>query len=343
MLSSLYPFLRPALFRLDAERAHHLILSALAATARTGLAGVLASPRVHAPCTVMGLEFPNRVGLAAGLDKDGACIDGLASLGFGFIEVGTVTPRAQPGNATPRLFRLPEAEALINRMGFNNLGVDQFVQNVQNARWQGPLGLNIGKNASTPIDRAIEDYVYCLERVYPFASYVTINISSPNTRDLRQLQGASELGALLSALADKRARLADLHGKHVPLVPKVAPDLDDEAVAAVATALVHYGMDGVIATNTTTSRTAVAGLAHADEAGGLSGRPVREASNRVIATLAQHLQGALPIIGAGGILRAQDALDKIAAGASLVQLYTGLIYRGPALVAECANALAQHR
>jgi dihydroorotate dehydrogenase len=328
---------------MDAEDAHHLTLRLLGAAGRAGLAGVLA-PRVpDAPRTVMGLTFRNPVGLAAGLDKDGACIDGLAGLGFGFIEVGTVTPRAQPGNPSPRLFRLPQAGALINRLGFNNRGVDEFVKNVQAARYRGVLGLNIGKNADTPIERAADDYLYCLERVYPFASYVTINISSPNTKNLRQLQGTGELDALLGALKDKQQRLADLHGKLVPLTLKIAPDLDDEQIGAIADTLIRHSIDGVIATNTTLSRIAVQGLPHSDEAGGLSGKPVFDASNRVIRRLHAELGDAVPIIGVGGIFSGEDARAKLAAGASLVQLYTGLIYRGPALIAECARALADAR
>ncbi|MCX4164516.1 MULTISPECIES: quinone-dependent dihydroorotate dehydrogenase [Paraburkholderia] len=340
MFSSLYPLVRAQLFRMDAEDAHHLTLKLLGAAGRTGLARTLA-PRVpDAPRTVMGLNFRNPVGLAAGLDKDGACVDGLAALGFGFIEVGTVTPRAQPGNARPRMFRLPQANALINRMGFNNAGVDQFVRNVQAARYRGVLGLNIGKNADTPIERAAEDYLYCLERVYPFASYVTINISSPNTKNLRQLQGAGELDALLAALKDKQQRLADLHGKLVPLALKIAPDLDDEQIKSIAGTLLQHRIEGVIATNTTLARNAVAGLPHADEAGGLSGRPVFDASNEVIRKLRSEVGETVPIIGVGGIFSGDDARAKLAAGASLVQLYTGFIYRGPSLVAECAQALA---
>ena len=292
----------------------------------------------------MGLTFPNPVGLAAGLDKDGAYIDGLAALGFGFIEIGTVTPRAPPGNPKPRMFRLPEAQALINRMGFNNGGVDAFVRNVQASRFyqkrQDILGLNIGKNADTPIERATDDYLYCLDKVYPYAAYVTVNISSPNTKNLRQLQQASELDALLSSLKQAQSRLADTHGRYVPLVLKIAPDLDDEQIDTIASALLRHHIDGVIATNTTITRDAVQGLAHANETGGLSGAPVRDLSTRVIRALHQVLQGEIPIIGVGGILSGTDASEKMAAGASLVQLYTGLIYRGPALVRECASACA---
>lgn len=341
MLSSLYPLVRPSLFRLDAERAHHLTLAALGAAGRTGVVRCLAAKQVKAPVTVMGLKFANAVGLAAGLDKEGACIDGLAGLGFGFIEVGTVTPRAQPGNPKPRMFRIPEANALINRMGFNNGGIDRFLSNVQTARWKGILGLNIGKNASTPIERAVDDYLYCLDRVYPFASYVAINISSPNTKNLRQLQGANELDELLGALTERRRQLAEMHGKQVPLALKIAPDLDEDGIQAIADTVLRHRIDGVIASNTTLSRTAVQGMPNAEEAGGLSGAPVREASNRVIAALHAKLGTAVPIIGVGGIFSAQDALDKIAAGASLVQLYSGLIYRGPALISECASAIAR--
>lgn len=343
MLDAFYPFLRSALFRLDAERAHHLTLGTLGALGRLGAASALASGGgdLDRPVDAMGLRFPNRVGLAAGLDKDGACIDGLAALGFGFIEVGTVTPRPQPGNPAPRMFRLPEAQALINRMGFNNRGVDHFVANVQRARFRGILGLNIGKNAATPIERAVDDYLLGLEKVYPFASYVTINISSPNTKNLRQLQGGNELDALLGALNERRRRLAELHGKTVPLALKIAPDLDDDQVRDIAQSVKSHGIDGVIASNTTLARDKVAGMAHADEAGGLSGAPVFQASNRVIAALRAELGSHTPIIGVGGILNGDDAVQKLRAGATLVQLYTGLIYRGPALVTQCRRALAR--
>lgn len=291
----------------------------------------------------MGITFPNPVGLAAGLDKDGAYIDGLAALGFGFIEVGTVTPRAQPGNPMPRMFRLQKANAIINRMGFNNGGVDAFVSNVRASRFhqnkEGILGLNIGKNADTPIERAVDDYLVCLEKVYPFASYVTINISSPNTKNLRQLQGASELDALLAKLKEAQLRLSDRHKRYVPITLKIAPDIDSEQVVTIAQALLRHKMDAVIATNTTIKRDAVIDLKHAEETGGLSGGPVFESSNIVIRTLKEELGDALPIIGVGGILSGADAKAKIEAGASLIQLYTGLIYRGPALVKECANAL----
>ncbi|NLP64009.1 quinone-dependent dihydroorotate dehydrogenase [Paraburkholderia sacchari] len=343
MFSTLYPLVRDRLFRMDAEDAHHLSLRMIGAAGRTGLASLIA-PRVpDSPRTVMGLTFRNPVGLAAGLDKEGAAIDGFAALGFGFIEVGTVTPRPQPGNPRPRIFRLPEAGGIINRMGFNNQGVEQFVKNVQAARYRGILGLNIGKNADTPIERAADDYLFCLERVYPFASYVTINISSPNTKNLRQLQGGGELDALLAALKDKQQRLADMHGKLVPLALKIAPDLDDEQIKEIADTLLRHQIEGVIATNTTLSRAAVDGLPNANETGGLSGRPVFEASNEVIRKLRAELGEQVPIIGVGGIFSGEDARAKIAAGASLVQVYTGFIYRGPALIAECARALASGR
>lgn len=339
----LYALARPLLFSLDPEKAHDLTLPALRSAASMGLTRLLPPP-ASAPRTVMGLHFPNPVGLAAGLDKDGACIDGLAALGFGFIEVGTVTPRAQPGNPKPRMFRLPQAQALINRMGFNNSGVDAFIRNVQASRFyqeqRGILGLNIGKNADTPIERATDDYLHCLEKVYPYAAYVTVNISSPNTKNLRQLQQSSELDALLAALKQAQARLADAHGRYAPLVLKIAPDLEEEQIATIAGALMRHGIDGVIASNTTITRDTVQGLAHAGEAGGLSGAPVRDLSTRVIRRLNQQLQGAIPIIGVGGILSGADAREKTAAGASLVQLYTGLIYRGPSLVRECVSALA---
>ena len=338
----LYALARPLLFSLDAESAHHLTLPALRRAAALGLTGLFSKPAAD-PRTVMGVTFPNPVGLAAGLDKDGSYIDGLAALGFGSIEIGTVTPRAQPGNPKPRMFRLPAAHAIINRMGFNNGGVDAFVANVQASRFyqgkQGVLGLNIGKNADTPIERAADDYLHCLEKVYPYASYVTVNISSPNTKNLRQLQGASELDALLSQLKDAQLRLADQHKRYVPVALKIAPDIDSEQIKNIADALLRHKLDGVIATNTTITRDAVKGLQYGEEAGGLSGAPVFELSNQVVRGLKAELGDALPIIGVGGILSGSNAKAKMEAGASLVQLYSGLIYRGPALVKECADAL----
>jgi len=338
--SALYGLARPLLFALDPERVHELTLEGLQRAHDLGATRLMQVPIAGEPVTVMGLQFPNPVGLAAGLDKNGAHIDALGAMGFGFIEVGTVTPRAQPGNPKPRMFRLPQAQALINRLGFNNGGVEQFVANVQRARYAGVLGLNIGKNAATPIEAALDDYRLCLAAVYPHAGYVTINISSPNTQGLRSLQQDEPLDGLLAALAAERERLAQLHGRRVPLAVKIAPDLDDAALPRLADTLVARGIDAVIATNTTLARTAVAGLPQAAEAGGLSGRPLRARATEVVRRLAQHLQGALPIIAVGGIVDAQDAVEKVEAGASLVQIYTGLIYQGPALVAQCRSALA---
>ena len=335
---ALYPLFRPLLFAADPELAHDVALGGLDAAARVGLAQLAASRLPQAPVEAMGLRFPNRVGLAAGLDKNAAHLKGLATLGFGFIEAGTVTPRAQPGNPRPRMFRVVEAQALINRLGFNNGGVDAFVANVARSGYRGILGINIGKNFDTPNERAADDYVACLRAVHAHASYVTINVSSPNTKGLRDLQAEAALSALLARIVAERDDLAQKHGRCVPLAVKIAPDLDDAAVNAVARLLVAHRLDGVIATNTTIARDGVAGLPHADEAGGLSGAPLRERSTAVLRTLAKALDGALPIIGVGGILAAGDAQQKIDAGATLVQLYTGLIYRGPNLVGECASA-----
>lgn len=336
----LYEIARPVLFSLDAETAHETALAGLNVAGRLLPAGKPLSAR---PVEVMGLSFPNRIGMAAGLDKNGEIIDGLARMGFGFIEIGTITPRAQPGNPKPRMFRLPEAHGIINRMGFNNGGVDAFVANVQSSRFYqdkaGVLGLNIGKNADTPIERATDDYLHCLEKVYPYASYVTVNISSPNTKNLRQLQGGSELDGLLGTLKQAQLRLADQHQRYVPLALKIAPDMDGDQVKNIADALMRHKIDGVIATNTTLSRDAVAGLRHGAEAGGLSGAPVFALSNTVIKLLKAELGDALPIIGVGGIMRGADAKVKMACGAQLVQLYSGLIYAGPALVRDCADAI----
>jgi dihydroorotate dehydrogenase len=340
-----YALTRPFLFGLDPEAAHELTLDAIATLQNTPLQCLWAQPRVDDPVKVAGLRFPNRVGLAAGLDKNGRCIDGLGAMGFGFIEVGTVTPRAQPGNPKPRLFRLREADALINRMGFNNEGLDAFVANVQRAKTfraaGGLVGLNIGKNAATPIERATDDYLLGLDGVYPHADYVAVNISSPNTKNLRALQSDEALDALLGALQRRRSELAQRHARRVPLFLKIAPDLDETQVGVIAATLQRHGIDGVIATNTTVARDAVQGLPHADEAGGLSGRPVFEASNRVIRQLRAALGKGYPIIGVGGILSGADARAKIDAGADLVQFYTGLVYRGPELVGQCARALRE--
>ncbi|HEU0229991.1 MAG TPA: quinone-dependent dihydroorotate dehydrogenase [Burkholderiaceae bacterium] len=342
VLFNAYSLARPALFSLDAETAHELTLSSLAKAYDCPLTRRLlhTSPELARP--LMGMKLRNPVGLAAGLDKNGAFIDSLGNLGFGFIEVGTVTPRAQPGNPKPRMFRLPRAQALINRLGFNNRGLAEFIENVKKSRWRqngGILGLNIGKNADTPMDRAVDDYLHGLEGVYAHADYVTINISSPNTQNLRSLHGRDELTALLGALHDRRQMLADRHGRHVPLAVKIAPDLTVEQIDAIADTLPRYAIDGVIATNTTLSRDAVRGLAHAGETGGLSGPPVHQMSLAVIRHLRQRLGDSIAIIGVGGIMSGQDAREKIDAGADAVQIYTGLIYRGPALIPECVRAL----
>jgi dihydroorotate dehydrogenase len=343
----LYPLARSVLFRLDPEVAHELTLAKLDHAARFGLTRIVARSVPDLPVQAMGLSFRNPVGLAAGMDKNAAHIDALGTFGFGHIEAGTVTPRPQPGNPKPRLFRLVPAQGLINRMGFNNDGVERFVANVQSQRRfreaGGILGLNIGKNAATPLARAADDYVACLQAVYPHADYVAVNISSPNTKDLRALQGAQELVGLLRALAAERRRLEERHGRRVPLAVKIAPDLDDAAIAPLADVLVAHGVDGVIATNTTIARDRVAGLEHADEAGGLSGRPLRERATQVVHLLAKHLQGQLPIIGVGGILEGSDAVEKLQAGATLVQIYTGFIYAGPDLIADCVEAIRRAR
>lgn len=338
-----YALTRPFLFGLDPEQAHELTLGALARVQRTPLACVIAQPRVDDPVTVAGLRFPNRLGLAAGLDKNGRCIDAFGTMGFGFVEVGTVTPKAQPGNPKPRMFRLPDAQALINRLGFNNEGLEAFVANVKRARFRsqgGILGLNIGKNAATPIERAVDDYLLCLDGVYPHADYVTVNISSPNTKNLRALQSDEALDALLGAIQARRAELERRHARRVPIFVKIAPDLDEAQVGVIAATLTKNGIDGVVATNTTIAREAVRHLPHGEEAGGLSGAPVAEASNRVIAQLRAALGPGFPIIGVGGVMSGADALAKRKAGADLVQIYTGFIYRGPELVTEAARALA---
>jgi dihydroorotate dehydrogenase len=337
-----YSLARPFLFGLDPETAHELTMFSLARLQRTPLEWAYRKSLVHDPVVLAGLAFPNRVGLAAGLDKNARCIDGLAAMGFGFIEVGTVTPKPQPGNPKPRMFRLPQANALINRLGFNNDGLEAFVANVKRSSFRAKgriLGLNIGKNATTPIENATSDYLICLEGVYPHADYVTINISSPNTSNLRSLQGDQALDSLLGAIAQRRQALQERHGRRVPIFVKIAPDLDQAQVDEIAAALKRHGMDGVVATNTTTSREAVNGLPHAEETGGLSGAPLLDASNRVIRQLRAALGKGFPIIGVGGIMSAQDAVSKIRAGADVVQIYTGLIYRGPQLVSDAARAI----
>jgi dihydroorotate dehydrogenase len=354
-----YALARPFLFGLDPEAAHELTLGSLAKLQHSPLTCLYSEPRVNDPFSLAGLQFPNRVGLAAGLDKNARCIDGLAAMGFGFVEVGTVTPLAQPGNPKPRMFRLPKANALINRLGFNNEGLAAFIANVQRARFRDQggvspmlLGLNIGKNAATPIERATEDYLTCLSGVYPHADYVTVNISSPNTKNLRSLQSDEALDALLGAVSERREQLAQQTGRRIPVFLKIAPDLDETQVEVIASTLMRYGTDsaggannawGVIATNTTLSRDAVKGLLHAEETGGLSGSPVLEASNRVIRQLRACLGKGFPIIGVGGVMSAQDAQSKIQSGANLVQIYTGLIYKGPSLVWESAQAIKNAR
>ena len=340
-----YSFLRPWLFCLDPEQAHNLTLTNLDRAQRWGLLEKFLTQPLADPRTLCGITFSNPVGLAAGLDKDGKHIDALAALGFGFLEIGTVTPRPQPGNPKPRMFRLTQAQAIINRMGFNNDGVEACVARVRRSRfWQsgGVLGLNIGKNASTPIEDAASDYVLAMDAVYEIATYITVNISSPNTQNLRALQGEEMLRALLGSLDEARKRLSDRFGVRKPLFLKIAPDLDHGDINLIADLLMEFGVDAVIATNTTIARDAVQGMEHSQEMGGLSGAPVRMASNIVIKALKARLGNQVPIIGVGGILSGADAKEKIAAGASLVQVYSGLIYRGPDLVNECAKALRNH-
>ncbi|APX93933.1 dihydroorotate dehydrogenase (quinone) [Halomonas sp. 1513] len=336
----MYSLARSLLFRLDPETAHGVALKGLDLANRVGLARRCGGAQVADPLTLMGLRFPNRVGLAAGLDKNADHLDALGALGFGFVEVGTVTPKPQDGNPKPRMFRLPEAEAIINRMGFNNAGVDHLVARVQASRYQGVIGINIGKNLTTPVEQAVDDYLICLRKVHAHADYITVNISSPNTPGLRNLQFGEHLDALLGTLREEATQLDQRSGRRVPLAVKIAPDMSAEEVGLVAASLTRSEIDAVIATNTTVDREAVAGLAHADEQGGLSGRPVFEASNRVIRALRQQLPD-MPIIGVGGIDSAAAAAAKLEAGADLVQLYSGFIYRGPALVGECARALRE--
>jgi dihydroorotate dehydrogenase len=334
-----YPLFRPALFALDPETAHTVTLKLLKMAEQIGLTTLIAPHQTKKPVTLMGLEFKNMLGLAAGLDKNGDYIDALAGLGFGFIEIGTVTPRPQPGNPKPRLFRLPEYQAIINRMGFNNLGVDHLVTQVKKSRYHGILGINIGKNFDTPIEKATEDYLIGLRKSYAVASYITINISSPNTQNLRQLQQGNEIRNLLDALKQEQLLLEKQYGKYVPLVVKIAPDLNDDEIAHIGTLLVAFGIDGVIATNTTIDREKIKNHLLAQEVGGLSGMPVREKSTHVVRLLAEVLNGKLPIIAAGGILTAEDAQEKLAVGASLVQIYSGLIYSGSQLITDILESL----
>ncbi|BAU75196.1 quinone-dependent dihydroorotate dehydrogenase [Metapseudomonas furukawaii] len=336
----MYKLARELLFSLSPETSHELSIDLIGAGGRLGLNRILTKSPASLPVKVMGLEFPNPVGLAAGLDKNGDAIDGFAQLGFGFIEIGTVTPRPQPGNPKPRLFRLPEAEAIINRMGFNNRGVDHLLERVRAAKYDGVLGINIGKNFDTPVERAVDDYLICLEKVYAHASYITVNVSSPNTPGLRSLQFGDSLKQLLEALRQRQQALAAEQGRYVPLAIKIAPDMSDEETVMVARALLESGMDAVIATNTTLGREGVEGLPHGDEAGGLSGAPVRDKSTHTVKVLAGELGGRLPIIAVGGVTEGRHAAEKIEAGASLVQVYSGFIYRGPALIREAVDAIA---
>ena len=334
----MYSLVRKALFIADPETAHGLALEGLRLGQGVGLTHFLCNAG-SLPVTVMGLQFPNPVGMAAGMDKNGDYIDALGSLGFGFIEVGTVTPRPQAGNPKPRIFRIEKAKAMINRLGFNNKGVDHLVRQVKKHQFKGILGINIGKNFDTPNETAADDYLICLEKVYPHADYITINISSPNTRGLRDLQDAEQLNTLLGALNSKRCELADKFQKRVPLVVKVAPDLDDEQIPGMADAIVDNAFDSLIATNTTISRDAVKGMRHADEQGGLSGAPVKEMANHVLAGFRAHLPAGVALIGTGGITNGEDAAEKIQLGADLVQFYTGFVYKGPDLIGDCVKAI----
>lgn len=344
MSLSSYDFLRPFLFQLDPEHAHELTIKMLSFTQSNFLSTLYKKIRITDPVTLAGIHFPNRVGLAAGLDKDGTCLDGFGHLGFGSIEAGTVTPKAQPGNPKPRMFRIIDANALINSCGFNNQGVHQFIQNVQQSNYRntgGILGINIGKNKTTPNDKASDDYLYALNQVYQHADYVAINISSPNTQNLRELQSDMALDALLACLTQERDKLAEQHTRHVPLFLKIAPDLEREEIKSIAKTLQKHQIDGVIATNTTVTRNTVKHLSHSDRPGGLSGAPLRSMSNEVIRLLRDELGKSYPIIGVGGVMSAHDAVEKLQAGADIVQIYTGLIYKGPNLVNEVAKALAQ--
>ena len=332
----LYSLARPLLFSLAPERAHELTLSLLKSSHKLGVMRQVVEAK---PVTCMGIEFPNPVGLAAGLDKNGAYIDALASLGFGFIEIGTITPRPQAGNPKPRLFRIPKAKAIINRMGFNNDGVDQLIENVKAAKFKGILGINIGKNADTAVEDAVADYVICLEKVYNYASYITVNISSPNTKNLRSLQSGDALTELLQTLKQRQLELAEEHQHYVPLVLKVAPDLNQSDIEFIASQLIEFKIDGLIVTNTTLSREGVEGLPFGDEAGGLSGAPVFEKSTACLAAFSQVLKGQIPLIGVGGILTGEQAVAKQHAGASLVQIYSGMIYTGPSLIKDCVNVM----
>ncbi|MCE7950980.1 MAG: quinone-dependent dihydroorotate dehydrogenase [Xanthomonadales bacterium PRO7] len=335
----MYALAKPFLFCLDAERAHDLALTAIEVAYRTGLNPLLAARAAPLPMRVFGIDFPNPVGLAAGLDKNGTHIDALAALGFGFIEIGTTTPRPQSGNPKPRMFRLPEHQAVINRLGFNNAGVDALVRNAERAQFTGVLGINIGKNKDTPNELAIDDYLYCLERVYARASYITVNISSPNTQGLRDLQEEETLRRFVGTLREAQERLAAKHGTRKPMLLKIAPDLAEAELDGIAQVLLAARIDGLICTNTTIDRSAIAGAPNAEETGGLSGKPLFDKATSVLRGMAQRLGGKIPLIGVGGILSGRDAVEKIAAGASLVQFYSGMIYRGPTLIGESVEAI----
>lgn len=337
----LYQLARSALFQLDPEVSHDLTLKSMQLMGSSGLDKLLACKQPELPVNVMGIDFPNPVGLAAGLDKNAVAIDAMSALGFGFVEVGTVTPRPQSGNPKPRIFRLPQQHAIINRMGFNNLGVDALLENVAKSRFRGVLGINIGKNIDTPVENALDDYLLCMRKVYSEATYITVNVSSPNTPGLRNLQFGDSLNELLENLKEEQAKLAQVFGKYVPVAVKIAPDMNEEEFGLVAASLKQYELDGVIATNTTLSREGVEGLQYGDEAGGLSGAPVRSGSTRAVRILARELDGALPIIGVGGITDGFDAREKIEAGASLVQIYSGFIYQGPSLIRDSVKAIAE--
>lgn len=334
----MYHFARQMLFRFPEETAHHLALTGISLASQLHLTSLVRRP-ADLPVEIMGLKFPNPVGVAAGLDKNGECIDGLASLGFGFVEFGTVTPRPQPGNPQPRLFRLPESQAIINRMGFNNKGIDYLVSRVEKASYRGIIGINIGKNFDTPVEEANRDYLECLRKAYPVAGYVVVNISSPNTKGLRSLQSGDAFAGLLNALKEEQDKLATQHGRYVPLVVKIAPDLEADDIRGMAEALVNARIDGVIATNTTITRPGLDGVERAKEQGGLSGLPLRPLALQTQKTLCEALAGRVPVIGVGGIMSGKDAAEKIVAGASLVQLYTGFIYEGPGLVYESVEAI----
>ncbi len=331
--------IRSLLFKFDAEFSHDLTLKALSLSNNMGLLGFLKAPNPSKLRTVMGIPFQNPVGLAAGLDKNASHIDALGKLGFGFIEVGTITPRPQPGNPRPRLFRLPEAEGIINRFGFNNIGVDAAVENIRLSKYKGVLGINIGKNFDTPIERAAEDYILCMKKVYQYANYIAVNISSPNTKNLRDLQETKALNVLLAQLKQEQTRLNDYYGRYVPIALKISPDLIPKHLDAISKSIIKNRIDGVIATNTTVKTDSVSDLSNGKEAGGMSGKPLCDMSNSIIRELYLRLQGEVPIIGVGGISSGEDAAEKINAGAELVQIYSGLIYQGRKLILDACHSI----